>query len=149
MERDDIIEYAHNDHHGEEEGKKIRKKIWFVFWVLLIVTTIEVLVGAFRESLGLPWTLVKWSFIVMTLIKAFYIVMTFMHLGDERKAFRNFILVPYGIFIIYLIAIALYEGLTKNEGLQKESEKGEKAKKEAYLHQKESAYQASYPLWRS
>lgn len=134
MERDDITEYAHQDHHSEEEGKKIRKKIWFVFWVLLAVTTIEVLVGAFRTTLGLPWTLVKWSFIIMTLIKAFYIVMSFMHLGEELKNFRRFILVPYGIFIVYLIIIALYEGITKNEAAMEE-EKGEKAKKEALIRQ--------------
>lgn len=132
MERDDIIEYAKYDHHGEEEGKKIRKKIWFVFGVLLIVTTIEVLVGAFRQSLGLPWALVKWSFILMTLVKAFYIVMTFMHLGDERKNFRRFVLVPYGIFIIFTIFILLYEGFAMNPGQNEESE-GEEAKKEAGL----------------
>ncbi len=148
MERDDIIEYAQHDHHNEEEGKKIRKKIWFVFWVLLIVTTIEVLVGAFRSTLGLPWTLVKWSFIIMTLIKAFYIVMTFMHLGDERKNFRNFILVPYGIFIVYLIAIALYEGLTKNEAAM-EDEKGEKGKKTALVPDKRVDEKAFHAFRRS
>lgn len=148
MERDDIIEYAQHEHHSEEEGKKIRKKIWFVFWVLLIVTAIEVLVGAFRETIGLPWTLVKWSFILMTLVKAFYIVMTFMHLGDERKNFRRFILVPYGIFILYTIFVLLYEGFAMNEG-GSEQEKGEKAEQEASIQERKDPDKASFPLFKA
>jgi len=37
-------------------------------------------------------------------------VMVFMHLGDERKYLRNVILIPYFIFVLYLIFIALWEG---------------------------------------
>jgi len=47
----------------------------------------------------------------MTLVKAGYIVMVFMHLGDERKNLRNTILVPYLVFILYLIFICLTEAL--------------------------------------
>jgi len=36
--------------------------------------------------------------------------MVFMHLGDERKYLRNIILVPYFIFVLYLIFIGLWEG---------------------------------------
>jgi hypothetical protein len=36
--------------------------------------------------------------------------MVFMHLGDERKYLRNVILIPYFIFVLYLIFIALWEG---------------------------------------
>jgi hypothetical protein len=36
--------------------------------------------------------------------------MVFMHLGDERRYLRNVILIPYFIFVLYLIFIALYEG---------------------------------------
>jgi len=43
------------------------------------------------------------------LIKAGYIVMIFMHLGDERKSLRNVILIPYAIFILYLLFILLTE----------------------------------------
>lgn len=128
MERDDIIEYAHHDHHSEEEGKKVRKKIHFVFWVLLIVTAIEVAMGALWQEIGLNWTMVKWSFVIMTLVKAFYIVMTFMHLGDERQNFRRFILVPYGIFIIFLIFIALYEGGAVNEAKDERKERTNESK---------------------
>jgi cytochrome c oxidase subunit 4 len=47
----------------------------------------------------------------LTLLKAGYIVMVFMHLGDERKWLRNVILIPYTLFILYLIFIALWEAL--------------------------------------
>jgi len=36
-------------------------------------------------------------------------VMIFMHLGDERKSLRNVILIPYAIFILYLLFILLTE----------------------------------------
>jgi cytochrome c oxidase subunit IV len=43
-------------------------------------------------------------------LKAGYIVMVFMHLGDERPYLRNVILIPYFLFVAYLIFIALVEG---------------------------------------
>jgi len=36
-------------------------------------------------------------------------VMTFMHLGDERRNIRAIILLPYALFILYLIFIAIWE----------------------------------------
>jgi cytochrome c oxidase subunit IV len=110
MIRDDIYEYSLDAHHDEEAGKKIRKKIWFVTALLTIITIVEVALGAFIKQGSGMWTFVKWSFIIMTLFKAGYIVMTFMHLGDERKGLRYVILVPYFIFILYLIFIGLWEG---------------------------------------
>lgn len=110
MERDDIIEYSLDGHHSEEEGAKIRKKIWFVTALLTAITAVEVLMGMYIKQSSDAWVFVKWAFIVMTLFKAGYIVMVFMHLGDERKILRNVILIPYAIFVIYLIFICLWEG---------------------------------------
>lgn len=115
MERDDIIEYSLDAHHNEEEGKKVRKKIYFVTILLSAITLVEVLLGAFVKQDSSMWALVKWSFIVMTLVKAAYIVIVFMHLGDERKAFKYTILIPYIVFIIYLMFIAFTEGNAINE----------------------------------
>lgn len=115
MERDDLIvndSYALNAHHSEEEGVKIRKKIVFVTVLLTLITAVEVAMGIiFKRAETFTWETIKWSFIVLTLVKAGYIVMIFMHLGDERKNLRNTILVPYLVFIIYLIFIALTEAL--------------------------------------
>lgn len=115
MERDDLIvndSYALNAHHSEEEGVKIRKKIVFVTVLLTAITAVEVAMGIiFKRAETFTWETIKWSFIILTLVKAGYIVMVFMHLGDERKNMRNTILVPYIVFILYLIFIALTEAL--------------------------------------
>lgn len=115
MERDDIIEYSLDGHHDEATGQKIRKKIWFVTFLLTAITIVEVVLGAFIKQDSAAWPFVKWSFIIMTLLKAGYIVMTFMHLGDERKGLRYVILVPYFIFILYLIFVLLWEGTAVGE----------------------------------
>jgi cytochrome c oxidase subunit 4 len=112
MERDDLLvdeSYARAAKHDEEHGKAIRKKIMFVTVLLTVVTIIEVIIGASipRDSASGTWTAVKWTFIALTLLKAGYIVLSFMHLGDERKSLKYTILVPYGFFILYLIFIAL------------------------------------------
>jgi cytochrome c oxidase subunit IV len=110
MERDDIIEYSLDAGHSEEEGRAIRKKILFVTILLSVITTGEVLLGVFwRTWMPGSWHWVKWTFIVLTLVKATYIVMTFMHLGDERRNIRSMILMPYGLFLLYLIFIAIWE----------------------------------------
>lgn len=115
MIRDDIYEYSLDAHHDEEAGKKIRKKIVFVTVLLTVITIVEVALGAFIKQSSDAWPIVKWSFIAMTLVKAGYIVLTFMHLGDERKGLRYVILVPYFIFILYLIFILLWEGTAVGE----------------------------------
>jgi cytochrome c oxidase subunit IV len=116
MERDDIIEYSLETHHDEEQGKAIRKKIYFVTILLTVITAVEVMLGAFvkQNAESTTWIIVKWSFILMTILKAGYIVMVFMHLGDEKKSLRNIILIPYFIFMAYLIFICLNEGLSVN-----------------------------------
>ena len=111
MERDDLIEYSLDTHHSEEEGKILRTKIWKVTLLLTIITAVEVALGAYIKQSSEVWIYVKWTFIALTILKAGYIVMVFMHLGDERKWMRNVILLPYAGFILYLIFIALTEAL--------------------------------------
>ncbi|MDR0801412.1 cytochrome C oxidase subunit IV family protein [Fluviicola sp.] len=109
MERDDIIEYSLDAHHSEEVGKKIRRKILLVTAILTVITAFEVAVGALVHQDSPAWKVVKLIFIALTLLKAGYIVLVFMHLGDEKKILKYCILVPYFIFIIYLIFISLTE----------------------------------------
>jgi cytochrome c oxidase subunit IV len=118
MERDDLIvndSYSTAANHSEEAGKKIRKKIVFVTVLLSLITIVEVCLGIFIKQGTTLWPVVKWSFIVMTLVKAGYIVAVFMHLADERKSLRYVILVPYLIFILYLIFIGITESNHLNE----------------------------------
>ena len=111
MERDDVFEYSLETHHSEEKGKKIRKKIYFVTVLLSVITAVEVALGAAIKQGTDLWPIVKVSFIVMTLVKAGYIVWVFMHLGDEKLELRRLILYPYILFALYLMYIALFEGL--------------------------------------
>jgi len=85
MERDDLIEYSLHAHHDEDKGKEIRKKIYKVTLLLTIITVVEVFIGASIKQSSDYWTAVKVIFILLTLLKAGYIVMVFMHLGDEKK----------------------------------------------------------------
>ena len=116
MERDDLIvndSYAMAAHHSEEAGAAIRKKIWFVTALLTLITAVEVGMGVvFKRSETFTWTAIKWTFIVMTLVKAGYIVLVFMHLGDERSNLKRVIVAPYLLFISYLIFIAITDGCT-------------------------------------
>jgi cytochrome c oxidase subunit 4 len=115
MKRDDLIvdeSYALNSHHSEEAGVKIRKNIWKVTAILTAITIVEVLLGAYIKKDGsFVWDLVVFGFITMTIIKARYIVMQFMHLGDERNNIRKTILIPYIVFIVYAtVLISIIEG---------------------------------------
>ena len=95
--------------------------IWRVFWILLFVTTVEVVLGILKVNeklpefivydrfLGLAW--LTHIFIILTIIKAAYIVLTFMHLGDERKSLRWTILLPAFILVPYLLFILLTESV--------------------------------------
>jgi cytochrome c oxidase subunit IV len=119
MERDDLIvndSYSINARHGVEEGKKIRKKLYMVTVILTVVTIFEIFMGVYFKRNGtFTWETIKLLFIVLTLVKAAYIVLIFMHLGDERKNLKYVVLLPYALFILYLIFIGLYEGLSVQE----------------------------------
>jgi len=118
MERDDIIEYSLDARHSEEAGAQARKTIWKVTGLLTLITIIEVALGAIIKQGSPSWPIVKVSFILLTLVKAGYIVMSFMHLGQERKSLKYVLLVPYAIFILYLIFILLTEGSAVGAALE-------------------------------
>ena len=105
---DNYPQYEMMAHHSEEEGKGKRRKLWNVFWIMLGITLLELFVGFKQDAWG--WTgteAVKWFFIIMTLFKAGFIVMAFMHLGDENRLMKWLILGPYTGFILYLIFMAV------------------------------------------
>jgi cytochrome c oxidase subunit 4 len=95
--------------HDEAHGKPIRKKLWMVFWIMLAVTIIELLIGAFASE-TLSEINKEYVFIFFTVVKAFFIVWVFMHLGDEKKAMKYVIIAPYTLFIFYLAFMAITEG---------------------------------------
>ncbi|HQQ93263.1 MAG TPA: cytochrome C oxidase subunit IV family protein [Bacteroidia bacterium] len=108
---DNYPQYELMSNHGEEEGKKARKTLWNVFWVMLAITIFELVVGFLAPSKGWSGTWwIKTLFISLTLAKAAAIVLWFMHLGHEVKFFKYIILMPYILFMLYTIFIVLTEG---------------------------------------
>ncbi|MBL4707186.1 MAG: cytochrome C oxidase subunit IV family protein [Flavobacteriales bacterium] len=106
---DRTAEYAHS--HSEEDGIGLRKHIWKIFWVLLAITGAEVTLGLFWKDWSLAWAFVKWTFIILTLIKAYFIVADYMHLKHEYKNFKLMVAVPYIVLVIYLIIMVLAEAV--------------------------------------
>jgi cytochrome c oxidase subunit 4 len=94
---------AHHTDINSSESKTQVKRIWKVFWILLIVTVVEVLMGMYLHH-SLPKAVLATAFLLMTVLKAAYIVSIFMHLGDEKKTFFWSVLMPMVLFIWFIIA---------------------------------------------
>ena len=89
--------------------------IWKVFWILLFITAFEVALGIIKPSslidtIFLGTKLLNHVFIVLTVIKAAYIILQFMHLGHEKKSLKWTILLPALVLVPYLLFIILSEG---------------------------------------
>lgn len=92
------------------------KKIWKTFWLLSVVTIIELVIGLAiynihkgehpSEALVLFF---KGMVCILTLAKAYYIVAVFMHLGDEVRNMIMTIVVPLALFL-WFIAAFLWDG---------------------------------------
>jgi cytochrome c oxidase subunit 4 len=95
--------HAHDDHHGD--GSEQRKAIWKTFTILSVLTALEFLIAFTLHHGYLKISI----FIIMTLVKAFYIVGDFMHLKHEVKSLIWSIIVPC-IFVIWLLIALIYEG---------------------------------------
>lgn len=93
----------HHTDINSTESKKQVGRIWKVFWILLAVTIIEVIMGMFFSH-HIPKPLVVTFFMVLTLLKAGYIVSIFMHLGDEVRSFLITVLIPLTLFVWFIIA---------------------------------------------
>jgi cytochrome c oxidase subunit 4 len=102
-------EITHAPDHSEGTGR-----IWKIFWVLSLLTVIELALGYFLYFKGetLSQTVVLGTKIVigvLTLLKAYYIVSVFMHLGDEVRNMIMTITVPLVLFVWFIIAF-LWDG---------------------------------------
>ena len=81
------------------------KKIWKTAAIMLVITVAE-FVMAFTMDRGI---LLYALFIIMTVWKAKYIMMEFMHLGEEAKPLFYSIIVPL-IFLVWLVIALVKEG---------------------------------------
>lgn len=94
--------------------KNNQQKIWGVLLFLSVVTAIEVGLGIVKpaflmKSSLLGTKLLNWIFIILTLVKAYYIAWDFMHLRDERASLRRVVVWTPVFLIVYLITLLLSE----------------------------------------
>ena len=94
---------SHHTDVNSAESKSQVKRIWKIFWYLLVITVAEVIVGMFFSH-DLPKALVVFFFLALTLLKAGLIVSVFMHLGDEFRGFIITVLIPLFLFVWFIIA---------------------------------------------
>jgi len=100
---------------GTLKFKNNIQKIWGVLIFLSIITAVEVVLGIYKPSFLIETTVVRmkllnWIFIILTVVKAYYITWDFMHMRDEVKGLRRAV-VWTGIFLVsYLVFILLTEG---------------------------------------
>ncbi|MDM9630435.1 cytochrome C oxidase subunit IV family protein [Robiginitalea aurantiaca] len=89
-------------------------KIWGVLVFLSIVTAIEVALGITKPAIltansFLGMKLLNWIFIILTLVKAYYIAWDFMHLRDEKSTLQRAVVWTPIFLVAYLIFILLFE----------------------------------------
>lgn len=95
----------HNQFVEEHVVENSTGLIWRTFWILLVITIFEVGI-AFTS---IPHEILILIFIVLTIVKAYFIVAFFMHLKHERASLKYSIILPF-VLILYLIVMAIAEG---------------------------------------
>ncbi|RIA10830.1 cytochrome c oxidase subunit IV [Flavobacteriaceae bacterium MAR_2010_72] len=94
--------------------KSNTQKIWGVLILLSIITAVEVVLGIYKpESLMAKFIgmkILNWIFIILTIVKAYYITWDFMHMRDETASLRRMVVWTAVFLICYLIFILLQEG---------------------------------------
>ncbi|MGJ8736752.1 cytochrome C oxidase subunit IV family protein [Zobellia laminariae] len=94
--------------------KSNTQKIWGVLIFLSVITAVEVVLGiakprALTHSHFVGMKLINWIFIILTLVKAYYIAWDFMHLRDEKSSLRRAIVWTPIFLVAYLLFILLFE----------------------------------------
>ena len=106
--------HANNIEHDadlahDEHDTMTKSKIWYVFFVLLGVTCFEFFLALIvGPKLHVPVVYLNPAYIVLTLVKAYFIVAYFMHLKFEKVGLALAIIVPI-LFIIGLILVLTNE----------------------------------------
>jgi len=95
--------------------KSNETKIWGVLIFLSIVTIVEVALGIIKPDVLvvnsiLNVKIINWIFIILTIVKAYYIAWDFMHLRDESQGLQFSVTISLMFLIAYLAFILLVEG---------------------------------------
>jgi cytochrome c oxidase subunit 4 len=105
---------AHHSHEPEvvvlPPDKAKIKQLWTVAGILGIITAVEFII-AFTVPHGPLKTAV---FVLMTIVKAAYIVGEFMHLRHEVKVLMWSIVLPM-VFVVWMLVAFVYEGMKFSE----------------------------------
>jgi len=99
---------AHDTNLSAEEKHKAKIKTIIQVTVILSVVTLAEFAMAFIFPRSAALTT---GFFVLTIVKAYYIVSEFMHLGHEVPSLKRSIIFPL-LFVLWLIAVLLWEGST-------------------------------------
>ncbi len=97
--------------HAHEKHSFDTKAIWRTFWILLIITCLELIVGMFIAP-HFPHETKIWFnilYIIFTAAKAFYIIAEFMHLRHEIKNLIMTVAIPALLFVWFILAF-LWDG---------------------------------------
>ena len=111
---------AHQEHdltifRGLIKFKKITQKIWGVLLLLSIVTAVEVALGIYKPDALMSYIpylnmkILNLIFIVLTIVKAYYITWDFMHMRDETKLLRRVVVWTFIFLVCYLVWILIQE----------------------------------------
>ena len=109
---------AHQEHdltifRGLIRFKTITHKIWGVLLLLSIVTAIEVALGIYKPDVLMTYFLnmkiLNWIFIMLTIVKEYYITWDFMHMRDETKSLRRVVVWTFIFLVCYLVWILIQE----------------------------------------
>lgn len=98
-------------HQNKHESGFDRRAIWRTFWILLVITCIELTIGIFVAP-SFPHDKKIWFnilYIIFTAAKAFYIIAEFMHLRHEIKNMIMTVAVPAMLFL-WFIGAFLWDG---------------------------------------
>ena len=99
------MEVTHQNDGSAVIQKANTGAIWKTFWILLAVTALEFVIAFTAESKMFRIS----TFLLLTIVKAFFIVGEFMHLKHEVKALIWSILIPT-IFVVWFVIALMYEG---------------------------------------
>ena len=97
-----------HDHTAHQEHGSIFSRIIAPFLWLFFITALEFIIALYikTDETKLIWSTV---FVLMTLVKAFFIVAYFMHLKFEKVGLKWSIVAPM-VFVLYLILLLVLEG---------------------------------------
>src|SRR5579863_4656576 len=105
MRADTVVE---TPGHGEPSFST--KIIWRTFWILSIITVVELALAIlYYKTDFLPKHFINGLFVIGTLAKAFFIIAEFMHLRHEIKNLILSLAFPAMLFIWFLVAF-LWDG---------------------------------------